>query len=274
MIRRVATAALLLAVVFSGFIFPQLAWVLVVITGFIAVGCTWELCKLLRPRGIRVYRRVASWGVLALLVEALIWEMRFAGLVFGLAICAAWLFRMPGRIQGAWADISATCFTMAYVGLPLAAVVTMFLATPESEAWLLLMLGIIWTTDSAALIVGSRFGRIKMAPRISPGKTWEGAAGGLLGSLLVVLFVRIAFPNAFADVSNLHLVIFALFFSALGQVGDLAESLLKRDVGVKDSGSSLTGHGGFLDLMDAVLFAAIPLMVYLHIFHPPVLGGG
>lgn len=273
MIRRIATAAVLLAIVFSGFIFPGMAWVLVVLTGVIAVACTWEMSSMLQPKGIRVYRRVASWGVLALLVEAVLTQMQFAGLVLGLAICLSWIFRMPGKVEGALGDITATTFTMAYVGLPLAAVVTLFLASPEAEAWLLLTLGIIWVTDSMALIVGSRFGTIKLAPRISPGKTWEGSAGGVLGALLVVLFVRLAFPNAFWMVSDLELVLFAVLFSIIGQVGDLAESLLKRDVGVKDSGSSLTGHGGFLDLMDAVLLAAIPLMIYLHLLHPYVFGG-
>jgi phosphatidate cytidylyltransferase len=269
--RRIASAAIMLAIVLLGFAVPFFEPLLVLVTGVIAVLCTMELCDMMKKKGLRVYRRIASWGVIAMLVEAVLSQLANSILVFGLAVCLAWVVRMPRQVSGAWGDISATCFTMAYVGIPFAAIVAVFLSGNLGQAWLLLMLTIIWTTDSAALFVGRALGRTKLSPRLSPGKTLEGALGGVIGALLVVAIVRLLFNHHFEEVSDLGLVLFALFFSILSQVGDLAESMLKRDVGVKDSGSELTGHGGFLDLMDAVMFCAVPLIVYLKIFQPHVL---
>lgn len=268
MARRITTAAILLSIVYLGFAYQPFSYLLLLLLAFIGVSCTFELATMLRPRGLRVYRRVASWGVVALMLEAWLFDMAYSILVFGMAVSIAWTVRMRGKVQGAWGDVSATCFTMAYIGIPLAAVVTIFDTSTQAKAWLLLFLIVIWTTDSVALFAGKMFGRTKLWPKISPGKTWEGSGGGTIGALVVVFLARFFFPDYFGIYSTFELVAFGLLMSLVGQFGDLAESLLKRDIGVKDSGSSLTGHGGCLDLMDAVLFAAIPFLVYLHLLHP------
>lgn len=118
--------------------------------------------------------------------------------------------------------------------------------------WLLLAVAINWVGDTAALVVGRLIGRHKMAPVISPGKSWEGAAGSLVLSVVAATaYIRWFDP----DTS----VVFAIVISALanmaGQVGDLAESALKRGAGVKDSGAMLPGHGGWLDRLDSSLFS-------------------
>lgn len=271
MARRLTTALLLIGVLLSGFIWQGLAWLTIGFSGLIAVLCTWEVADLARKRDLRVYRRVAAWGVLALMLEATMTGMQYSVIIFGLAVCFALVVRMPGKVQGAWADIAATCFAMAYIGIPMAALTALFVAGPEARVWMLLTLGVIWSSDTMALFVGKRFGKTKFWPKLSPGKTWEGCLGGLMGAVIVAAFFRFFAPGTFANISHLELLLFALLFSVISIFGDLAESLLKRDVGVKDSGSELTGHGGFLDLMDAVLFCAIPLMAYLHLFHPGVL---
>lgn len=268
--RRLTTAGILLSIFALGFFIPALNWLLVLVTAAIAVLCTWELTAMMKLKGLRVYRRVASWGVLALVLEAAWTGMEYAIIVFGVAVCLAWLVRMPGEIKGAWADVSATCFTLAYVGIPFAALTKIFLAGTDGKAFLVLMLAIIWTTDSCALLVGKRIGRNKLWPKISPGKTWEGSLGGVAGALVITGVFALLFGRFFPTVQDWEWAVFAILFSIVGQVGDLAESLLKRDVGVKDSGSELTGHGGFLDLMDAVMFAALPLLAYLHLLHPGV----
>jgi phosphatidate cytidylyltransferase len=209
--------------------------------------------------------------VAAVIIEAMISHLEYSIHVFGIAVCFAWILRMRGPVQGAWGDVSATCFTMAYVGIPMAVLIHIFTSGNEGQAWLLMTLGVIWSTDSFALFVGKLAGKHKMWPKISPGKTWEGSIGGLLGGFLVILIARQFFNEYFHAVSDLELILFVLLFSPIAQLGDLAESLLKRDVGVKDSGSELTGHGGFLDLMDAVLFSAVPLLIFLELFHPQVL---
>jgi len=125
-------------------------------------------------------------------------------------------------------------------------------------------MAIVWIADTAAFFAGRRFGRRKLAPRISPGKSWEGAAGGLAAValyalLLVPLASRVradAAPGAGAIVLWIG---FAVAVAALSIIGDLHESLLKRRAGVKDSGTLLPGHGGVLDRTDALLAAMPPV---------------
>lgn len=117
-----------------------------------------------------------------------------------------------------------------------------------------------WLSDSGALFAGKAFGRHKLAPNISPGKTWEGAVGGLLTALLAG-----AALGFWLHLPLVHALPLALLCSVFGLVGDLCESALKRDLGVKDFGSVMPGHGGVLDRMDSLLFAA-PLAYYYVLF--------
>jgi phosphatidate cytidylyltransferase len=118
--------------------------------------------------------------------------------------------------------------------------------------WLMIALLVSWAGDTAALYVGRAFGRRKLASSISPGKTWEGAAasvaGGMLAAGLYAHFVIPSFPLA-------GVLAIAAAVNVAGQIGDLCESAFKRGAGVKDSGSTLPGHGGWLDRMDSSLFA-------------------
>jgi len=142
-----------------------------------------------------------------------------------------------------------------------------FVAVVELQArspWLVLAaMAIVWIADTAAFFAGRRFGRRKLAPRISPGKSWEGAAGGiaavaLYALLLVPLASRLRADAAPGAAAIALWIAFAVGVAALSIIGDLHESLLKRRAGVKDSGTLLPGHGGVLDRIDA-LTAALPL---------------
>jgi phosphatidate cytidylyltransferase len=115
-------------------------------------------------------------------------------------------------------------------------------------------------SDTAAYFVGRAIGRHKMAPSISPGKTWEGAAAGVIGGMLVAWLFTLPTPLQ-VPLNWWQAILLGLLVSAFGQVGDLAESLLKRNCGVKDSGALMPGHGGILDRLDSVLFAGV--VVYL-----------
>jgi phosphatidate cytidylyltransferase len=119
--------------------------------------------------------------------------------------------------------------------------------------WILLLLCIVFSGDTAALYVGTLIGRHKLAPAISPGKTVEGAVGGLAVGLLVGLLAKHLLLPALPWGTAVG---FCLLVGVAGQVGDLFESALKRSSDVKDSGSILPGHGGVLDRIDALLFAA------------------
>jgi phosphatidate cytidylyltransferase len=124
---------------------------------------------------------------------------------------------------------------------------------PPGAAWVMLVLAITWIQDSAAYFVGRSLGRTKMAPILSPKKSWEGFAGGLVASVLTAL---VAVPILGLPVGYLAAAMIGLVAGVAGPVGDLGESLIKRQVGVKDSGDLIPGHGGILDRMDSLLFTA------------------
>jgi phosphatidate cytidylyltransferase len=125
---------------------------------------------------------------------------------------------------------------------------------PYGESYAFLLFVAVWVCDSAAYFAGRSFGRRPLAPVLSPKKTWEGAAAGLVAAVLVCLAVqRWAMPDA---LSPLRAVLVGAIVGTLGQVSDIAESMVKRDAGVKDSGALLPGHGGIFDRFDSFILAA------------------
>jgi len=125
--------------------------------------------------------------------------------------------------------------------------------------WLLFVLLLVWGADSGAYMFGKMFGKHKLAPKVSPGKTWEGFLGGLVTSALIaVLFATLA-P---LTVSTGTLVICAIIATLASVLGDLTESMFKREAGIKDSGNLIPGHGGILDRIDS-LTAAVPVFACL-----------
>ena len=148
-------------------------------------------------------------------------------------------------------DTAASVLPVVYIGLPLGAIAATR-ALAGREAVLLLLLTIVMS-DTAQYYCGRAFGRRPLAPTISPKKTLEGAIGGLLFGTVVMSFGgRYVFPDA----NLVILVLVSASIAALGIVGDLFESLLKRSAGVKDSSRIIPGHGGVLDRIDSWLFAA------------------
>src|SRR5436190_627355 len=129
----------------------------------------------------------------------------------------------------------------------------------------LLVLGLTWVADTAAYFVGSRFGRRKLAPSISPSKTWEGAAGGLLGTLSYAIICAAFVPQWGASFTGTQWTVYlagTALLCAASIVGDLFESAAKRQAGVKDSGEALPGHGGILDRIDSAT-STLPLAAAL-----------
>ena len=129
----------------------------------------------------------------------------------------------------------------------------------RSVYWLLFALSLNWVGDIAALYIGKALGRHKLSSRISPGKTWEGAIGSMLAS---IAYGAIFFPKLLPAVPLAQGLAIAAIGTVAGQIGDLAESAIKRGAGVKDSGTLLPGHGGWLDRLDSSLFA-LPVIYFL-----------
>ena len=205
-----------------------------------------------------------------------------------LGLAAAFLFPLSALVDAVWltvlifilvlslglwyvysprtriADVSVTAFGPIYTGFMMSSIVLLRQALPGFEG-ALLTVGVcasLWVSDSFAYLVGSRIGRHKMVPKISPNKSWEGFVGGLVGSVLIWLILwatgMYGFDFGFA-------VIAGIIVSILGVFGDLIESRIKRGVGVKDSGNLIPGHGGMLDRSDSLIFGCITAYLILAI---------
>ena len=119
-----------------------------------------------------------------------------------------------------------------------------------------------FASDTTAFFIGRAVGRFPLAPRISPGKTWEGAIAGIFGAIIISLFFTL--PTTLGlPIGYLSAILLGILVSIFGQLGDLVESLLKRNIGVKESSDLIPGHGGFLDRMDSVVFAGIVVYYYV-----------
>lgn len=152
-------------------------------------------------------------------------------------------------LQQAVTGLGLLAFGLPYFALPIAALTLLRWADP----WLLmLMLVVVWAGDTFAYYLGTRWGRHKLAPVVSPHKSWEGAVAGMAGSVVAALAFHLWRPELFTG----SLVPLAAVTALAAQIGDLVESLIKRAAGVKDSGTLLPGHGGVFDRIDALLFAA------------------
>ncbi len=134
-----------------------------------------------------------------------------------------------------------------------------FLHIPPATSWIFLALAITWLQDTAAYFVGRSLGRHKMAPVLSPKKSWEGAAGGFVTSILTALLAVaiLGLPISYAAAA-----LIGAAAGVAGPIGDLVESLIKRQIGIKDSGQLIPGHGGILDRIDSLIFTT-PVIYYL-----------
>jgi phosphatidate cytidylyltransferase len=206
----------------------------------------WEWVR--RLPGLLVPVLVLAAGTLA--VEAA-WGWALGLLLAGFA--GLWLFgRSPGQpraMPGFW-----LAFGVLYIGLAGVALIHLRGDVSAGRANVLFLFLVVWASDIGAYIAGRRFGGPKLAPAISPNKTWSGAAGSLVSAMVVGLLAAAAMEPAALPVG--HVLLVAALLGVLAQIGDLFESWLKRRFQVKDSSALIPGHGGLLDRMDGVLSAA------------------
>jgi phosphatidate cytidylyltransferase len=266
-LRRVLTAAAGIPLVIAGISFAP-AWVgLVVLAALAALGSL-EVHRIALAQGIRTLAVVGA-AFSALLALSPLAGGRFAGAIAaGAVIAALSVVIFESRpLAEALPGAGATLFGVLWVGLLLSYLGAIHLQDPSRRELYLLLAG-VWLGDSGAYYVGRRFGRRKLAPRLSPGKTVEGLLGGIAASLLGIVacwrLLGLGDTIGFGHVLPLGLLI-ALF----AVLGDLAESAIKRGAGVKDSGTLFPGHGGVLDRLDSLLFAAPVMYHYLGWLHPP-----
>ncbi|UJR85055.1 Hypothetical protein I5071_71340 [Sandaracinus amylolyticus] len=181
------------------------------------------------------------------------------GLVLGLgAVGALGGLLAPLPYDRAGARVAWLIGGPLYVGGLLGTVAVLH-TLDKGGAWVLLAMWLAWASDTGAYFAGRYFGKTKLYPAVSPSKTVQGSIGGLLGSLTGGLAAHFGF---LPELPLVDAILLALIGGALGQMGDLVESLVKRSTGVKDSGSILPGHGGLLDRVDALMFTALACLIY------------
>jgi phosphatidate cytidylyltransferase len=205
-------------------------------------------------------------GVTVVLAVFLLMAMRQAWpaivVVFLGAGIAAGLARLQDQ-HPAWQALG-----VIYLGLPAVALVSLR-AFPERGALVIIGLFlIVWATDTGALIFGKLIGGPRMAPKLSPGKTWAGTIGGSVTAAIVFGLYILLLNGVFWSAA-----LFALVFSIFAHAGDLFESFVKRRFGLKNSGSLIPGHGGVLDRMDSTIFASIALAILIFAAHFDILFG-
>ena len=163
--------------------------------------------------------------------------------------------------EGAFTSWVWTIAGILYIGWLLSHLVALR-GLDDGRNWVFFVLFVTWVSDTTAFLIGRRFGRHKLAPTISPGKTWQGAIGGICGA--IVMSMLFSTPTPFQlPLVYWQAILLGIVVSILGQVGDLVESLFKRNMGVKDSGGLIPGHGGFLDRIDSVVFAGVVVYYYV-----------
>ena len=185
-------------------------------------------------------------------------------LSIGSILCFSLYIFAEGRLQDKLMRLAWTSVGALYLGYLLPHWVVLF-RMPNGRDWVFFVLLVILTGDTTAYFIGKRFGSRKLAPKISPGKTVEGA-WAYLGGSAVAGFFGAAFLErepAWPEIFFLSVIL-----SVLGQLGDLFESWIKRACAVKDSGALFPGHGGLLDRLDSLIFPAVFTTAYLKVFHP------
>ncbi|HXQ31364.1 MAG TPA: phosphatidate cytidylyltransferase [Steroidobacteraceae bacterium] len=255
---RVATAAVLAAIVLVVlFALPVGAGIAFV--AIVVLAGAWEWARfagLTGPAGRLLYVLAAA------ALAALAWERTRAGASLQLLLTAAagwwcvaflWLAFKPHAINHAAAALAGFCVLVpAWVGIAR----LLLIAQPvRGAAWFFYMLLLVWAADVGAYFTGHHFGRVKLAPQISPGKTWEGLIGGVLASLIVAACGAVIFRYP-----PLPFLALGLAVVLASVVGDLTESMFKRYAGLKDSGALLPGHGGVLDRIDSIT-SSVPFFV-------------
>ena len=255
MTKRVLTAVALMAPVIALVLWAP-TWLY--LAGVLPFGllALWEYLELAARAGSAPARwpvyvaGLALWAVAAYRPGQLL-----AVLVGGCLLSLTVSFLGRRKMEEIFWLASASVFALVYVAMPFALVLDLR-SLPEGRALVLYVLVVVWLGDTAAYFVGRAFGKTKLAPAISPGKTLEGAIASAFAGIALGHFF---FAQWFGE--TVHSVLFPIVVNVTAQVGDLAESALKRGAGVKDSSGILPGHGGMLDRIDSLLFA-IPAAWY------------
>jgi phosphatidate cytidylyltransferase len=249
--KRILTAAIAIPLVLLITIFSP-DWLFALIVGLVAAAAAAEFWELGQKKGIG---RPPKWFLAGPLLVAISFLHGFEWVVASVAIAGVFLLTatvLSGSIESAFGSVVTGLSSLVYC----AGTLGFLILIPRQ--WILVLFAIVWIGDAAAYYGGRALGKHLLAPKVSPKKTVEGAIAGLIGSILT----GIAGGTLVFHQPWLTMVFVSVLTAILGQIGDLAESVLKRSAGVKGSSSILPGHGGILDRLDSLLFAT-PIFYWL-----------
>jgi phosphatidate cytidylyltransferase len=271
---RVLTAAILIPLVVAAIRWGP-AWLIAMVSAFVAVVALLEFFSIAAKQGVEAYRlwscitatgiiaqqsyasRLASVVRLGDLLDRsprVTMELVLFVFVMGTAIIALGTRRSLAEVLP---SISVSAAGLVFVVIPFSAVVRLHGVDILGPRLLLFTVVLVWAGDTSAYFVGREIGRWKMSPHISPNKTWEGAGANFLGAMFIA-----AVFGYWTKIPPAHMLGMAAVGSIAGQLGDLFESAWKRSADVKDSGAILPGHGGMLDRIDALILAAPAVWYY------------
>ena len=268
--KRILTALVLIPLVIA-LVFLGQDWLVTLAVGAVALLAAWEYIAIAQATGPRTPRIPVLVAIAILFAVSLLWPDKLlpalGALSLSLLVYCSFAVPIAEVLQAA----ANAVFCLIYTGFTLIALPALR-SSEDGKSLVTFLLCAVWAGDVVALYVGRAWGKRKLAPSISPNKPWAGTVGSVLGSLIVtILLIALSVQLAKRDILTLafpgtilHWLLLALLVNAAAQVGDLAESALKRSAGVKDSGTLLPGHGGVLDRIDALLLAA-PVLWYAQI---------
>jgi len=260
MLKRTLTSLVMVAIGLPAIIYGGVFYFLLM-GGFLVVGA-WEYVRLFRAVNFEPDQLVMVGGVLVL-VTARFFFMDYSIIVFVIMILvslAVHLFAFEkGRDQAAL-DFSITVAGLTYIGW-VGSYLLDIRQLPQGGWWLMLVLPLVWAADTGAYSIGSVYGRHKLAPRLSPNKSWEGYIAGVFTSVIIGGFFSYAFSSMGPQpleglITPIEGASLGLAIAVLSPLGDLGESMLKRQGGLKDSSNIFPGHGGVLDRIDSWIWGA------------------
>lgn len=260
LVKRLLVAIVLLPVGMAAILAG--GWYLTALVAIFMGLSAWEYVNLSRAGGFQPAGVLVIIGTLSLIVARNLNGFESSAWLMSLLILVAMTFHLvayEGGRDKAGTDFGVTLGGIFYIGW-LGAYFISLRNLPEGKWWILVVLPAVWFADTGAYFIGKRFGRHFLSPRLSPKKTWEGYLGGLLVSVpLTALIAAIWRVGAGPDsaITVLRGALIGLVMGIFPTLGDLGESMFKRQVGVKDSGNILPGHGGAFDRIDSWLWAAV-----------------
>lgn len=237
------------------------SWPLSVLVGVIAIVGVLEMGRLWRESNISIWLPGSIVGTVLFVVSAHVAGPAWAGAALFITLAVSLVYLIKKYPDFSFAGFSLTVFTSLYPGWLLSHLIGM----TQLEAgfhFVLLTLVTTWSTDTFAYFAGTKWGKRKLAPVLSPGKSVEGALGGIAGSIVAAVVIGLLGGR----VPLFHYLIIGILSGIVGQAGDLVESALKRTAGVKDSGRLIPGHGGVLDRFDSLLLTGPVVYYYLKLF--------